>query len=75
MNQLKQFPSRPPYLTIPEVASILRITRSTLYRLIKARQLATVRIGGRIFIPADEPENLIKRNTTPARRSFFRAHQ
>ena len=36
-----------------------RLSRSTLYKLISAKQLHTVKIGGRRLIPRDELESLL----------------
>ena len=36
---------RANYLTVAEVASMLRVSTMTVYRLIKAGELASVRVG------------------------------
>lgn len=39
-------PAGTALLKIPEVAAELRVTRSTVYRLINEKKIPTVRIGG-----------------------------
>ena len=34
-----------PYLTIAEVAASLRVSRMTVYRLVRAHTLAAIRVG------------------------------
>ena len=46
-------------LTIPEAAARLRVSRSTLYRLLQAHEIETVRIIGRRLVPADAVEAFI----------------
>jgi excisionase family DNA binding protein len=41
----------PVVLTVPEACAMLRISRWTLYELIRSRQLETVKIGSRRVIP------------------------
>ncbi len=38
-------PLEPALLTVPEAMAVLRISRATIYDLIRSRQLATVKIG------------------------------
>lgn len=37
--------ARPRFLTVAEVASQLRVSNMTVYRLVKAGELAAVRVG------------------------------
>jgi excisionase family DNA binding protein len=39
--------------TIPEVMAVLRVSRSTVYRLRLAGSLASVRVGRQVRIPED----------------------
>jgi len=49
--------------SINETAEILRIHPRTLYRLVYTEQVASVRIGGRRIIRADEVERLLQEGT------------
>ena len=42
---MAQFPAQPRFLTVAEVASLLRVSNMTVYRLIKAGELGAVRVG------------------------------
>jgi excisionase family DNA binding protein len=44
--------SEPAVLTVDEAAERLRVSRWTLYNLIRSNQLRTVKIGRRRLIPA-----------------------
>ena len=44
---------------VNETVAVYRLSRSTLYKLISAKQLRTVKIGGRRLIPRDELESLL----------------
>ncbi|MET4147206.1 helix-turn-helix domain-containing protein [Arthrobacter sp. UYCo732] len=52
------------YLTIAEVASILRVSKMTVYRLAQARALASVRFGNSYRIPEKAVEEYIKKAGT-----------
>ena len=43
----------PDVLTIPELQKVLRVGRSTAYRLIKTSELRCIRIGRSIRIPRE----------------------
>ncbi|WP_433683349.1 helix-turn-helix domain-containing protein [Nocardia sp. CA-119907] len=47
-------------LTVAEACARLRISRSNLYNLIHQRELATVKIGRRRFVPAGETDRYIQ---------------
>lgn len=51
----------PTMLTVPEAMAELRISRWTLYNLIRSRQLDTVTIGRRRLIPRQALNNYINR--------------
>ena len=61
------------FLTAKEVQARLRLGKNGPYALAYAREIETVRIGGRILFVAESVEELIRRNTIPAKRSFFGA--
>ena len=55
-------PERPePLLTVPEACAALRVSKWTLYQLIRRRQLATIKIGSRRCIPVASVQALIER--------------
>lgn len=45
MAQVPDGSPRPRFLTVAEVASQLRVSNMTVYRLVKAGELAAVRVG------------------------------
>jgi excisionase family DNA binding protein len=51
----------PILLTITEACVVLRVSRWSLYQLIRSRKLATVQIGRRRLIPRDALQALIER--------------
>jgi excisionase family DNA binding protein len=46
-------------LTLPEVASLLRISRGSAYEAAKRREIPTIRIGRRLLVPSDALERLL----------------
>lgn len=50
-------------LTIPEACERLRISRATLYSLVKKGELAFVKVGGKSLIQEDAIDRLIARST------------
>jgi excisionase family DNA binding protein len=46
------FPDSSRFLTVFEAAAILRVSKQTVYRLVRAGDLEAVRVGGRLRIPA-----------------------
>jgi excisionase family DNA binding protein len=40
-----QHPPEPALLTVPEAMAVLRVSRATIYALIRSRELRTVKIG------------------------------
>jgi len=51
-------------LTIPEVCERVRVSRATLYRLIKRGTLPLVKIGGKSLIAEDALQKLIRTSST-----------
>ena len=51
----------PTVLTVSEACVALRISKWTIYQLIRSRQLATIKIGKRRVIPATAIRALIER--------------
>ncbi len=55
-------PERPEaLLTVPEACAALRVSRWTLYQLIRQRRLRTIKIGSRRCIPVASIQALIDR--------------
>ena len=57
---------RARFLTVAEVADILRVSTMTVYRLIKAGDLAAVRVGKSYRLPEDEIDRYLARGFTQA---------
>jgi excisionase family DNA binding protein len=51
----------PILLTVTEACVVLRVSRWSLYQLIRSRKLATVQIGRRRLIPRDALQAMIER--------------
>ena len=49
------------YLTVPEVAGLLRISRNLAYELVAQGELPSFRLGSRIRIPRDRLSNWLTR--------------
>lgn len=54
-------PALPSVLTIGEVCALLKVSRWTIYQLIRSRQLATIKLGRRRVVPATAVVALIER--------------
>ncbi|MBT2588404.1 helix-turn-helix domain-containing protein [Arthrobacter sp. ISL-95] len=54
-----------PYLTVAEVAAALRVSKMTVYRLVRAYPLASVRLGNSYRVPEKAVEEYIKKAGTP----------
>jgi excisionase family DNA binding protein len=54
-----QFDSRARFLTVAEVAAIMRVSTMTVYRLIKAGELASVRVGKSYRIKEDDVDRYL----------------
>jgi excisionase family DNA binding protein len=51
----------PTMLTIQEACAALRVSKWTIYQLIRSRQLATIKIGSRRVVPLAAIQALLKR--------------
>lgn len=58
--------ARGGFLTAAEVAAILRVSTMTVYRLIKAGQLAAVRVGKSYRVREDDVDRYLARTYTEA---------
>lgn len=50
----------PLLLTLPEARERLRVSKATLDRLMARGRIARVRIGARVFVPAEEIDRVIR---------------
>jgi excisionase family DNA binding protein len=57
---------RPRFLTVAEVAGILRVSTMTVYRLIKAGNLPAVRVGKSYRVREDDVDRYLARSYTEA---------
>jgi excisionase family DNA binding protein len=53
------------YLTVGEIAEILRMSRSTAYRLVRAKELGHIRVGRNIRVPERSFRDFLE-NAAPA---------
>lgn len=63
---MAQQPSRAAFLTVAEVAEIMRVSTMTVYRLIKAGDLAALRVGKSYRIREDDVDAYLARQYTEA---------
>ena len=66
MVPLAQSQSRARFLTAAEVASLLRVSTMTVYRLIKAGELAAVRVGKSYRVREDDVDRYLASRYTQA---------
>lgn len=57
---------KPILLTIAEASDCLRVSRHTIYRLLNARKIPSVRILSRRLVPLDALEDFIAREVEEA---------
>lgn len=63
---MAQSQSRPTFLTVAEVAGLLRVSTMTVYRLIKAGELAAVRVGKSYRVREDDVDRYLASRYTQA---------
>jgi excisionase family DNA binding protein len=54
-----QFETRARFLTVAEVAAVMRVATMTVYRLIKAGDLASVRVGESYRVREDDVDRYL----------------
>ena len=59
-------PAKPRFLTVAEVAALMRVSTMTVYRLIKSEQLASVRVGKSYRIREDDVDAYLAKRYTEA---------
>lgn len=57
---------RARFLTVAEVADIMRVSTMTVYRLIKAGDLRAVRVGKSYRLPEDDVDRYLAQGFTAA---------
>lgn len=63
---MAQSAARARLLTVAEVASLLRVSTMTVYRLIKAGSLPSIRIGKSYRVREDDVDQYLARQYTQA---------
>lgn len=58
--------SRPKLLTVTEVAEMLRVSNMTVYRLIKAGELGSLRVGKSVRLREDDVDRYLAERYTQA---------
>lgn len=48
------------YLTVPEVALILRVSKMTVYRMVHRTDIRAVRVGRSFRVPDDEVQRILR---------------
>ncbi|CAN5751906.1 helix-turn-helix domain-containing protein [soil metagenome] len=66
MSPLAQSPARARFLTVAEVALIMRVSTMTVYRLIKAGDIGAVRVGKSYRIREDDVDAYLASRYTEA---------
>lgn len=66
MIPLTQSQARPRFLTVAEVASILRVSTMTVYRLIKGGQLPAARVGKSYRVREEDVDRYLASSYTQA---------
>jgi len=61
-----QFPAQARFLTVAEVASLMRVSNMTVYRLIKAGELGALRVGKSYRIREDDIDRYLASRYTEA---------
>ncbi|MCW2599236.1 MAG: binding domain protein excisionase family [Frankiales bacterium] len=54
------------FLTVAEVAAVMRVSRMTVYRLVHAGELASVRVGRSFRVPENAVHDYLRRAFTEA---------
>ena len=63
---MAQSHARARFLTVAEVAGLMRVSTMTVYRLIKAGDLAAVRVGKSYRIKEDDVDRFLSKRYTEA---------
>ena len=60
------------FMTVEEVADLLHLKKNTIYKKVTARDIPSIRIGGRTLFDVAEIEQWIAENQRPAISSAVR---
>ena len=63
---MAQSPARTRFLTVAEVAALMRVSTMTVYRLIKAGELAATRVGKSYRLDESDVDRYLARRYTEA---------
>ena len=66
MGKLNDTRPRPRYVTVAEVADLLRVSNMTVYRLVQAGQLPAVRVGRSYRIREEDIDGFLAGQFTAA---------
>jgi excisionase family DNA binding protein len=66
MGKLNDARSRSRYVTVSEVAGLLRVSNMTVYRLVQAGQLPAVRVGRSYRIREEDVDSFLAAQYTAA---------
>lgn len=61
---MSQDPGRARYLTVIEVAEVMRVSKMTVYRLLHSGELPGVRVGRSFRVPEDALAAYLRSSTT-----------
>jgi excisionase family DNA binding protein len=61
----------PRFLTVAEVAALMRVSRMTVYRLVHAGELTAVRVGRSFRVPERAVHAYLRDATRQVRRTGF----
>ncbi|SFJ77832.1 helix-turn-helix domain-containing protein [Cellulomonas sp. KH9] len=62
--------ARVRYLTVVEVADLMRVSRMTVYRLVHAGELPAVRVGRSFRVPQDALDAYLRSSATVEPEAF-----
>ena len=60
-----------PFITIPQLAAKLGVTRAAVFRKVRKGQIAAERVGHAYLIPAEEAEAVLAGRPTASGRMFI----
>jgi excisionase family DNA binding protein len=58
--------SKPAFLTVSEVAAVLRVSDMTIYRLIASGEIRALKVGRSYRIPQDALDTWLEEGSSPA---------
>ncbi len=61
---MSQESGRPRYLTVEEVADVMRVSKMTVYRLLHSGEMPGVRVGRSFRVPQDALEAYLRSSAT-----------